>query len=174
MSRNSNYLSDVLLPVAMKKYDEISGGRSDLLSELSMQLRGPPKPKPRSVYKTDVIWTGPLRLVIIYTFVMSGCYRSFKFKISCSPHKRGWEWKWSTEKLKTEVSPEKVENEKEFEKNWTIKSSSKNWTFNFFKTPFYVQLLETPLDQQLFLRSVSVFHFFPAVVLIFLAPKEIL
>lgn len=55
VSRNSNYLSDVLLPVAMKKYDEISGGRSDLLSELSMQLRGPPKPKPRSVYKTDVI-----------------------------------------------------------------------------------------------------------------------
>lgn len=55
VSRNNNYLTEVLLPIAIVKYESTSGDRSELLAELLMQLRAPPKPKPRSVYKTDVI-----------------------------------------------------------------------------------------------------------------------
>lgn len=55
VARNHQYLAEILLPTAILKYDEIGGGNSELLSELLMQLRSPPKPKPRSVYKTDVL-----------------------------------------------------------------------------------------------------------------------
>lgn len=55
VARNNKYLAEILLPTAILKFDDISGGNSEILSELLMQLRSPPKPKPRSVYKTDVL-----------------------------------------------------------------------------------------------------------------------
>ncbi len=55
VTRNKSYLSNVLLPIAIKKFEITCGGKSELLFELDKQLRGPPKPKPRNVYKTDVI-----------------------------------------------------------------------------------------------------------------------
>lgn len=51
VSRNSSYLLDTLLPVVIARYEQISGSRNELLAKLRM----PPKPKPRSIYKTDVI-----------------------------------------------------------------------------------------------------------------------
>lgn len=55
VSRNKSYLSGVLLPIAIKKFETTCSGKSELLCEMEKQLRGPPKPKPRNVYKTDVI-----------------------------------------------------------------------------------------------------------------------
>lgn len=55
VSKNSTFLLETLLPIAMSKYQKVSGCRCELLAELMMQLRGPPKPKPRSIYKTDVL-----------------------------------------------------------------------------------------------------------------------
>ncbi|KAJ6634747.1 Exocyst complex component 8 [Pseudolycoriella hygida] len=55
VTRNKSYLGSVLLPIAIKKFEATCNGRSEMLSELEKQLRGPPKPKPRNVYKTDVI-----------------------------------------------------------------------------------------------------------------------
>ncbi|XP_055607993.1 exocyst complex component 8 [Uranotaenia lowii] len=55
VSKNKAYMVDVLLPNAVERFEKISGQRPDLLAEVPTLLRGPPKPKPRSVYKTDVI-----------------------------------------------------------------------------------------------------------------------
>ncbi|KAG4076121.1 hypothetical protein HA402_011467 [Bradysia odoriphaga] len=55
VTRNKSYLSSVLLPIAIKKFEITCGGKGELLCEMEKQLRGPPKPKPRNVYKTDVI-----------------------------------------------------------------------------------------------------------------------
>ncbi|XP_055541614.1 exocyst complex component 8 [Wyeomyia smithii] len=53
--KNKSYMCEVLLPIAIAHFEKISTRRPDLLTELQLQLRGPPKPKPRSVYKTDVL-----------------------------------------------------------------------------------------------------------------------
>ncbi|XP_053693594.1 exocyst complex component 8 [Sabethes cyaneus] len=53
--KNKTYMCEVLLPIAIAHFTKISTKRPDLLTELQLQLRGPPKPKPRSVYKTDVL-----------------------------------------------------------------------------------------------------------------------
>ncbi|XP_058450299.1 exocyst complex component 8 isoform X2 [Malaya genurostris] len=55
VSKNKTYMSEVLLPIAINQFKKNSGKTPDILVELQLQLRGPPKPKPRSVYKTDVI-----------------------------------------------------------------------------------------------------------------------
>lgn len=55
VSKNNAYLVDTLLPVAIAKYQKISGSKCEILTGLLNQLRGPPKPKPRSIYKTDVL-----------------------------------------------------------------------------------------------------------------------
>lgn len=55
MAKNKTYMSEVLLPIAIARFEKISDKKPDLLAELQLQLRGPPKPKPRSVYKTDVL-----------------------------------------------------------------------------------------------------------------------
>lgn len=59
MARNKSYLSDVLLPIAMAKFQNYSNGKCELLNELLQQVQSnknqAPKPKPRSIYKTDVI-----------------------------------------------------------------------------------------------------------------------
>lgn len=55
VSKNNAYLVDTLLPVAISKYQKVSGGKCEILAALLNQLRGPPKPKPRSIYKTDVL-----------------------------------------------------------------------------------------------------------------------
>lgn len=55
VSKNNSYLLESLLPVAISKYQKLSGSKCDLVIELLNQLRGPPKPKPRSIYKTDVL-----------------------------------------------------------------------------------------------------------------------
>lgn len=58
MARNKSYLSDVLLPIAMAKFQNYSNAKCELLSDLLQMLQNknqPPKPKPRSIYKTDVI-----------------------------------------------------------------------------------------------------------------------
>lgn len=55
VTRNKSYLGSVLLPIAIKKFETTCGGKSELLCEMEKQLRGAPKPKPRNVYKTDVI-----------------------------------------------------------------------------------------------------------------------
>lgn len=46
---------DVLLTAGIEKFEKISDHKSIALVELQLQLRGPPKPKPRNVYKTDVL-----------------------------------------------------------------------------------------------------------------------
>ncbi|CAD7093646.1 unnamed protein product [Hermetia illucens] len=55
VSRNKSYLVEELLPVAVKKFEKLSGRKNEVLSDVHLQLRGPPKPKPRSVYQTDVL-----------------------------------------------------------------------------------------------------------------------
>uniref|UniRef100_A0A8D8FSD9 Exocyst complex component 8 n=1 Tax=Culex pipiens TaxID=7175 RepID=A0A8D8FSD9_CULPI len=55
VAKNKTYMSEVLLPIAIARFEKISDKKPDLLAELQLQLRGPPKPKPRSVYKTDVL-----------------------------------------------------------------------------------------------------------------------
>uniref|UniRef100_A0A182NSP8 Exocyst component Exo84 C-terminal domain-containing protein n=1 Tax=Anopheles dirus TaxID=7168 RepID=A0A182NSP8_9DIPT len=57
VAKNKTYMAEVLLPVAMGRFERISGKKPDLLVELHAQLRVtvPPKPKPRSVYQTDVL-----------------------------------------------------------------------------------------------------------------------
>ncbi|XP_055375200.1 exocyst complex component 8 [Condylostylus longicornis] len=56
VTKNKNYLLQELLPTAIDKYEKISGRRNDFLCELRAQFGGgPPKPKPRSIYQTDVI-----------------------------------------------------------------------------------------------------------------------
>lgn len=55
IAKNKVYMAEVLLPIAIGRFEKISDKKPDLLVELQMQLRGPPKPKPRSVYKTDVL-----------------------------------------------------------------------------------------------------------------------
>lgn len=55
VSRNNNYLVETILPVAITNYQSVSGSRCEKLIELLNHLRGPPKPKPRSIYRTDVI-----------------------------------------------------------------------------------------------------------------------
>lgn len=71
MARNNKYLAEILLPTAILKFDEVSNGSTELLSELLHQLRSPPKPKPRSVYKTDVLWAPyNLYLCLIYCSVL--------------------------------------------------------------------------------------------------------
>lgn len=75
MARNKSYLSDVLLPIAIAKFQNCANAKCELLNELLAQIQarsgGPsaaapataaggsprqvPVAKPRSVYKTDVI-----------------------------------------------------------------------------------------------------------------------
>ncbi|XP_065076645.1 exocyst complex component 8 [Ochlerotatus camptorhynchus] len=55
IAKNKVYMAEMLLPIAIGRFEKISDKKPDLLVELQMQLRGPPKPKPRSVYKTDVL-----------------------------------------------------------------------------------------------------------------------
>ena len=55
VSKNKHYLTDVLMPIAIGRFEEISGKKCDALTELMLQLKGPPKPKPRSIYKTEVL-----------------------------------------------------------------------------------------------------------------------
>jgi exocyst complex component 8 len=43
------------LTAAIEKFEMISDHKSVALVELQQQLRGVPKPKPRNVYKTDVL-----------------------------------------------------------------------------------------------------------------------
>jgi exocyst complex component 8 len=46
---------EVLLTAAIEKFEKISDHKSIALVDLQQQLKGPPKPKPRNVYKTDVL-----------------------------------------------------------------------------------------------------------------------
>ena len=65
VARNKSYLSDVLLPISMNKFQNCSNGKCELLNELLQQVQQSssssggktlmPKPKPRSIYKTDVL-----------------------------------------------------------------------------------------------------------------------
>ncbi|EAT37589.1 AAEL010432-PA [Aedes aegypti] len=55
IAKNKVYMGEVLLPIAIARFEKISDKKPDLLMELQLQLRGPPKPKPRSVYQTDVL-----------------------------------------------------------------------------------------------------------------------
>ncbi|XP_019542955.3 exocyst complex component 8 [Aedes albopictus] len=55
IAKNKIYMGDVLLPIAIARFEKISDKKPELLMELQLQLRGPPKPKPRSVYQTDVL-----------------------------------------------------------------------------------------------------------------------
>lgn len=56
VSKNKAYLTEALLPVAAVHFETYSGSSSDVLRELHQShSRGPPKPKPRSIYQTDVI-----------------------------------------------------------------------------------------------------------------------
>lgn len=55
VTKNKTYLTDVLLTTAIAKFEKISDHKSVVLVELQQQLRGPPKPRPRNVYKTDVL-----------------------------------------------------------------------------------------------------------------------
>lgn len=55
VSKNRTYLVEVLLTAAIAKFEKTSDHKSIALVELQHQLRGPPKPKPRNVYKTDVL-----------------------------------------------------------------------------------------------------------------------
>uniref|UniRef100_A0A182Q8X3 Exocyst component Exo84 C-terminal domain-containing protein n=1 Tax=Anopheles farauti TaxID=69004 RepID=A0A182Q8X3_9DIPT len=57
VAKNKSYMAEVLLPVAMSRFERIAGKKPELLAELHAQLRAtvPPKPKPRSVYQTDVL-----------------------------------------------------------------------------------------------------------------------
>lgn len=55
VSKNKSYLVEVLLTSAIGKFETISDHKSVILVELQQSLKGPPKPKPRNVYKTDVL-----------------------------------------------------------------------------------------------------------------------
>ncbi|XP_052868771.1 exocyst complex component 8 [Anopheles cruzii] len=56
VAKNKTYMVEVLLPIAMNRFERIAGKKPELLLELQAQLRTvPPKPKPRSVYQTDVL-----------------------------------------------------------------------------------------------------------------------
>lgn len=57
VSKNKSYLVEVLLAVAIQDFEKLSGQKCHILSELQRQLlnKEPPKPKPRNLYKTDVI-----------------------------------------------------------------------------------------------------------------------
>jgi exocyst complex component 8 len=55
VAKNKNYLIEVLLTAGIEKFEKISDHKSIALADLQQQLRGPPKPKPRNVYKTDVL-----------------------------------------------------------------------------------------------------------------------
>lgn len=55
VSRNKAYLAETLLPVAVAHFERISESSPDSLRDLMQQSRGPPKPKPRSIYQTEVI-----------------------------------------------------------------------------------------------------------------------
>ncbi|XP_050083794.1 exocyst complex component 8 [Anopheles aquasalis] len=56
VAKNKTYMVEVLLPIAMNRFERIAGKKPELLAELQVQLRTvPPKPKPRSVYQTDVL-----------------------------------------------------------------------------------------------------------------------
>lgn len=55
VTKNKTYLLDILLTAAIEKFERVSDHKSVLLVDLQQQLRGPPKPKPRNLYKTDVI-----------------------------------------------------------------------------------------------------------------------
>uniref|UniRef100_A0A0K8TTL2 Exocyst complex component 8 n=1 Tax=Tabanus bromius TaxID=304241 RepID=A0A0K8TTL2_TABBR len=55
VARNKTYLLDVLLPIAINKFEKISGLQNEALILIANKSKGPPKPKPRSVYQTDVL-----------------------------------------------------------------------------------------------------------------------
>lgn len=55
VTKNKSYLTDTLLPVATQRFEKISGCSSEILKDLMVQSRGPPKPKPRSIYQTELI-----------------------------------------------------------------------------------------------------------------------
>lgn len=55
VTKNKSYLAEVLLTTAIEKFERISDHKCIMLAELHQQLRGPPRPKPRNVYKTDVL-----------------------------------------------------------------------------------------------------------------------
>ena len=55
VSKNKNYLIEVLLTIAINQFESKSGQKSIVLNELQVQLRGAPKARPRNVYKTDVL-----------------------------------------------------------------------------------------------------------------------
>lgn len=55
VAKNKSYLMEVLLPVSAQRFEKISGSSSEVLKELMVQSRGAPKPKPRSIYQTEVI-----------------------------------------------------------------------------------------------------------------------
>lgn len=46
---------NVLLKVAITKFSLISGKTPTLLIDAGNQILGPPKPKPRSIYKTEIL-----------------------------------------------------------------------------------------------------------------------
>lgn len=48
-------MAEVLLKTAVSRYNATSNKIPNLLMEVEKQLSGPPKPKPRSIYKTDVL-----------------------------------------------------------------------------------------------------------------------
>lgn len=55
VSKNKTYLTEVLLKTAVVRYESICKKTPQQLIGLQQQLSGPPKPKPRSIYKTDVL-----------------------------------------------------------------------------------------------------------------------
>lgn len=62
MARNKSYLSDVLLQIAMAKFQRFANAKCELLNELLALIQTKnsgasrtPVAKPRSFYKTDVI-----------------------------------------------------------------------------------------------------------------------
>uniref|UniRef100_A0A182J9I1 Exocyst component Exo84 C-terminal domain-containing protein n=1 Tax=Anopheles atroparvus TaxID=41427 RepID=A0A182J9I1_ANOAO len=59
VAKNKTYMVEVLLQTAMGRFERIADKKPELLAELHVQLRtaavAPPKPKPRSVYQTDVL-----------------------------------------------------------------------------------------------------------------------
>lgn len=55
--KNKSFLLEQLLPIAIGKFQKISGSKANILLEIQRQLRkqqGVPVPKQRSVYQTDV------------------------------------------------------------------------------------------------------------------------
>lgn len=56
VAKNRSYLSEILLPVATQRFEKTSGSSSEILKDLMTQSRAaPPKPKPRSIYQTELI-----------------------------------------------------------------------------------------------------------------------